>query len=431
MPEPLPGQTSNWPPLSEAGLDTGSGQPFGPLQAVRSGRTKGRLAHLDTLRGLALFGILAVNVWSFVFGFTALRYGVLDAFSSWADQATVFLVAAFAEQKSYPVFAFLFGAGFALQTRAGQGPLPERKRRFKRRMAWLLVFGLLHGTLVWFGDILSTYAVVGVWLATGIGLRIAALYRRLGWAIGINVVLLLVLPLMAMLGDGTPIYLGDTVAEMDRSHDIYTLAGWGEATAQRLSDFALNLGNLIVFGPKVALLFLLGALAVRLGWLTRPERHRRQWQRVRAVGLGLGLPLNLWTAWCTMRGAMEPFEPPALMDLAWVAAELAGPLLAAGYVAALVLAAPSMRSWLDRLMAPAGRMALTLYLSQSVLLVLLLQGPGLQLGAVLGHAELLLLCVALFAVQLVAAHLWLRVRNQGPLEALWRHLVNRGMRSAV
>jgi uncharacterized protein len=388
-----------------------------------------RLAHLDTLRGLAVFGILTVNVWSFVFGFTALRYGVLDAAAGWADRAAVFLVAAFAEQKSYPIFAFLFGAGFALQTRAGQGAMVLRRSRFKRRMAWLLVFGLLHGTLIWFGDILSTYAVVGAWLVTAVGLRIRAVCQRLRWVVLVNAVLLVVLPLLALLGDVAPINLGETVIEVDKSHAIYTLDSWGEAMPQRLGDFGINLGNLFVFGPKIALLFLLGALAVRLGWLVHPDRHRGEWQWVRAIGLGLGLPLNLWTAWVSLRCAAEPFDPPPLMELAWITAELAGPLLAAGYVAALVLAAPRMRAWLDRLMAPAGRMALTLYLSQSIILVLLLQGPGLQLGAVLSHWQLLLLCGGVFTAQLAAAHLWLRYARQGPMEALWRYLVDRGARS--
>src|SRR4051794_34128202 len=102
-----------------------------PTQMFRAGGADDavslrRFAHIDVLRGMAVFGILLVNIWSFVWGFGALRYGAI-AEPSWLDRSVVFAVALLAEQKFYPIFAFLFGAGFALQARslrrrlAGQG----------------------------------------------------------------------------------------------------------------------------------------------------------------------------------------------------------------------------------------------------------------------------------------------------------------------
>ena len=83
-----------------------------------------RAVQIDAVRGVAVFGILLVNIWSFVWGFDILRYGVMPD-PSFADRAAVFLVAFLAEQKFYPIFAFLFGAGFALQTAALRKRLPD------------------------------------------------------------------------------------------------------------------------------------------------------------------------------------------------------------------------------------------------------------------------------------------------------------------
>ena len=93
-----------------------------------------------------------------------------------AGQLAVFFVAALAEQKFYPIFAFLFGAGFALQTgarRAEGAALDAIRAVYRRRLKWLLACGQLHGTLIWFGDILTAYAVTGFWLLHKAGRRLS------------------------------------------------------------------------------------------------------------------------------------------------------------------------------------------------------------------------------------------------------------------
>ena len=104
-----------------------------------------RLLRIDSLRGLAVFGILLINMFAFTYG-AKMRFGVLDSDSSDAEGVVIFLIAAFAEQKFYPIFAFLFGAGFALQTgRACRtGPaLAATRVRYLRRTGWLLGCGIL------------------------------------------------------------------------------------------------------------------------------------------------------------------------------------------------------------------------------------------------------------------------------------------------
>lgn len=375
-----------------------------------------RSPRIDALRGLAVFGILLVNVWSHVYGFSSFRFGVMDSAMPAADQVLVFFTAAFVESKFYPIFAFLFGAGFALQTRA-HGDLDAATAQYRRRLAWLLGCGIVHGTLLWFGDILTSYALVGFWLAGKAGLRLAQLVRSLRILVVVNAG-------VAVLWVAGAIYMSSMdleqlvaqVAELHRTHAVYTSASWRDIAHERLVDYGANMSNLIVFAPRLMLLFLLGVLAVRLGWLTQPERHRRAWRTVLGVALLAGLPLNLWWGVVAVQTTLDPLSQSLASGIAAGLADIAGPCLGAGYVALFMLARPTVLAWL----APVGRMALTNYLAQSLLLSLLLQGVGLGLGAVLPRTGLAGICVALMLAQLALSHWWLRHHSQGPVEALWR-----------
>jgi uncharacterized protein len=134
-----------------------------------------RSRQIDAVRGVAVFGILLVNIWSFVWGIGDLRYGVMPE-PSIADRAAVLMVAFLTEQKCYPIFAFLFGAGFALQTRALRKRLPDWRsvrRAYRGRLKWLLGWGLLHGLLIWAGDILTVYGLTGFLLLWMAGARLS------------------------------------------------------------------------------------------------------------------------------------------------------------------------------------------------------------------------------------------------------------------
>ena len=135
------------------------------------------------LRGIAVFGILLVNIWGFAWGTLSFRYGTLPAQPPVLDQLVIFGVAALAQFKFYPIFAFLFGAGFALQTRSLQrqlGSWEAAQAAYKRRLRWLLVFGLLHGFLIWSGDVLTSYAVAGMLVLPLASARLSRVRNRAG-----------------------------------------------------------------------------------------------------------------------------------------------------------------------------------------------------------------------------------------------------------
>jgi len=386
----------------------------------------GRSTRIDALRGLAVFGILLINAWGFVYGYWLHHYPALAGPMAPADQWVVLLVAAFAEQKFYPIFAFLFGAGFALQTgrRQTEGPaLAAIRATYTRRVRWLLVCGILHGTLLWFGDILTAYAILGFWLVQYAGRRLSSLLPALWVLIVANAIIYLYYG--ALVASAATLPLDQRVAEIvdaERMHALYTLGGWGEVGRARLSEYGDNLLGFVVFLPRLALLFMLGVFATRLGYLTRPQRHRGLWRKAAWVALLAALPLNLWAALGAVGRVADPFTAAPGAGLANALMELAGPVLGAGYVALLMLAGPRFCAFL----VPVGRMALTNYLMQSALLMLTLQGVGLGLGAGISRPGLMLLAGAIMAAQLAWSHWWMARHPMGPVEALWRRYTHGG-----
>lgn len=383
----------------------------------------GRLAQLDVLRGMAVFGILLVNIWGFAWGTLSLRYGTLPATAPWLDQAAIFLVAAFAEFKFYPIFAFLFGAGFALHTRSLRqllGGWQAAQTAYKRRLRWLLLIGLLHGLLVWSGDVLSSYALGGMLILSLASSRLRRI-RNLAWLLAGGFLLF-----MCLL---YPVSPGITVIDTTRQlqefagrHAIYTQGSFLAVAALRVRDYGMQMLFVIVMLPHIIVLFSLGILSVRLGWLTEPRRHRHVWRRVCVVGLGLGLPFNLLAATALLQQTIDPYQTNYNSMLFELLLYAGGPLLAAGYVAVLMLAGPALMAALARWLAPVGRMALSNYLAQSLLGTFLLQGWGMAWGARLRPIDMLALALAIMAAQIYISRCWLARFKQGPVEALWRRL---------
>lgn len=388
-----------------------------------------RSLRIDVLRGIAVFGILLINVWSVVYGNETDRYGPLDSAAGGIDRLLVYFAAAFAEQKFYPIFAFLFGAGFALQTGGLRAPGPERNEiaaTYGRRIRWLLACGVVHGSLIWYGDILTIYAITAFWLMNKVGRRLGSLLQSLRGVIVLDVLCFLFTVLI--FASVSFLDLPDHAqARQDAlaSFTTYTQGSWGAIALLRVRDYLGNQLNSILFMPRVALLFLAGVFAVRLGWLTRPERHRRLWLRVAAAGLGIGLPLNLWWGYVVLQQSSVPPVPVFGGDYAYLVIEQAGPCLAAGYIGLMMLTRNGLLALLGSIFAPVGRMALSNYLGQSVLCTFLLQGWGLGLGAVLSRWQLLALCGSIMLVQIVFSRWWLARHAQGPVEAVWRRYTYR------
>jgi uncharacterized protein len=387
-----------------------------------------RMDVLDVVRGVAILGILLVNIDAFT------GYGFMSSVEKAAlplsgfDAAAAFLVRFLVEAKFYCLFSFLFGVGFSVfieraARRGASTGAPHADayaaRLFKRRLAGLLIIGLAH-SLLWFGDILATYAILGFALIPFVRRDDRVVVR---WAVGLllsPIALYLVLMAVATLAsqpppaadDGLPPVLATAIAgiahgswtDFLRGNVVFTIAN----ALRRL---------VLMFFPRVLGMFLLGLWAGRRGVFADPAAHAALLRRAGAAGLGIGLPLAFVGA--VMGGADVPALPGARGLAETVLQSIGAPALAIAYAAGLCL----LFMWRRRMvmpLAPAGRMALTNYLGQSVAGVLIFYSPGLELFGRVSLTIALAGCVAFFALQCAASRLWLSMAAFGPAEWLWR-----------
>jgi uncharacterized protein len=370
-----------------------------------------RVELIDALRAFALFGILQINIQSFLWG-AGDPLGAFRAPPDTADGLLYIATATLVAGKFISLFALLFGLGFALQWRGlrRSGLDADRARAaYRRRLAFLLAVGIAHGTLLYYGDILTAYALAGFVLLLHAGQRPAALARTCrNWWLAFAALLALNLLLPA---DGAP-----GAAALRERFALYATGSYAAQWDARLEDYGWTTLASAVFGlPFLLGLFTLGALAGRLGWLTHPQRHPRVWRAAWWLGLA-ALPVAVAAAWINFAAASE-----ARLDvLGFTLAGLSTPV-AALYLAAIVRwrAAPPVAAAI-RWLAPAGRMPLTNYLMQSVLMGVLLAGWGLGWGEALGRGQLALLALAIVVVQVAASRVWIARYGSGPVEALWR-----------
>jgi uncharacterized protein len=382
-----------------------------------------RIETVDALRALALAGILQVNIQSFAWG-AGDPLGFFAEPPGPADAAVHLLVGTFVSTKFLSIFAFLFGLGFALQWRSLRRRLPAADARaaYRRRLWFLLALGLAHGALLYYGDILAAYALIGFLLLHYAGQRTAALLAAArGWWLGFAVLTVASTVVIEALRQTFPPQ--DDPARVPgwalERLAVYTQGGYLEQIGPRLADYQSILGTMALLAvPQILGLFLLGAIAGRLGWLARPQRHARLWRAAAWIGAA-ALPFaaaGAWLNFVTMRDS--PGDPTSV----GYALQNVGALAACLYVALLVRLQqrPPVRrlvAWL----APAGRMPLTNYVAQSLAMGLLLSGWGLALGASASRFELALLALLIAGIQIAASRAWVGRFGQGPLEALWRH----------
>lgn len=199
----------------------------------------------------------------------------------------------------------------------------------------------------------------------------------------------------------------------------YTTGSYAQATAFRWEFFLASVSNNIFLVPMVVGMFLVGAWLVRGGAIADPAAHRRLFARLAWWGTGIGLALTLASVRIDPVMAIDAAMPTGPQMLAMALHMLGSPLMALGYIGLVVLAWQRGARWLATL-APAGRMALTHYLLQSVIGTLLFYGYGLGLWGEVGRAGQTLLVFAVFALQVAASHWWLARYRFGPMEWLWR-----------
>ena len=384
-----------------------------------------RIDTLDVLRGLALVGIALMNVEYFTSPMTDLGAGIMSGPRGidWVADSFVYL---FVRGKFWTLFSLLFGMGFAVMLgraqAAGRGFVPM----YLRRTAGLLLFGLVHILLIWSGDILFSYGLTALLLL--LLFRNTPTARLWKWGVGIWAVMvglmLLGATMMTVMGDAAqdPAAAGQAaeVAAL-RSAEItaYSSGTYAEATAMRLRYFQHGIGMNAFLVPLVLGMFLLGAWLVRSGAMAEPAAHRRLFVRLGWIGGIAGLVLTLLSVAIEPDPAGGSGQPSGPGMLAMTLHMAGSPLMALAYISIVVLAMQRGVAWL-RALAPAGRMALTNYLAQSVIGTLVFYSYGLGYWGEVSRAWQVVGVLVVFAAQMAFSGWWLARFRYGPLEWVWR-----------
>ncbi|MFD8058612.1 DUF418 domain-containing protein [Streptomyces cyaneofuscatus] len=395
-------------------------ETIGPTAAIEPAAVRPRLhriVEVDALRGFALCGIFLANV-LVMSGLDGLSGGGGSAgpTASGLDQVAHWLVVALVQTKFYLLFSFLFGYSFTLQMDAAERDGAPFAPRMLRRLLGLFVLGALHAVLLYPGDILTTYALLGLILLAARAVDPAGMWRAALRVYGVVAALYLLL--------GAAVALVDT-GEGDEglaasATELATAYRGGPADAVRANMDAWSdiLVGLLMMGGMVVAAFLAGFVAGRrrlLAGAGTPERTARL-RRICLWGLAVGLPGGVLMA----AGAVGPlgarWEIPA-----FILGMLTAPALSAAYASGLLLWFTTPRgARLAARLAPAGRMALTNYLAQSLVMALVFTGYGAALYGRAGAAAVLGGTLLFYGFQL-AASAWLMSRHRlGPVERLLR-----------
>ncbi len=368
---------------------------------------------LDFVRGVAILGILLLNISAFGLPKAAYLNPAWSGSASLSDAWTWALLDLLAQVKFLTLFALLFGAGLQLL-------LPRGKRWIQSRLTLLALLGFIHGSFFWDGDILLAYALVGLvsWRMVREAHHVKSLFNT-------GVVLYLTgIAVLVLLGliSGTAANRSWAPDAANLQYEQYwKLHGGMEAVSNRadmLSDNLLALGA--QYGWQLAGMMLMGAALMRSGWL-KGQFSLRHYRRTGALLVAAGMAVNLpaifaqwYLAW-DYRWCAFLLQAPR---------ELSAPLQAIGYAALAWGYWPQLcRFRLVGAIACVGRMALTNYLLQTLICTTLFYHLGLFMR--FDRLQLLAFVPPIWAVNLLVSSLWLRRFRQGPVEWLWRQLTLR------
>lgn len=396
---------------------TGVGAQMGPVRK--------RITELDALRGFAILGIALANFPEFSL-WTFLDSGTQAALPrSGADPVVRFLQYLLVDGKFYTIFSILFGIGFSITIANARKRGADGMKIFYRRMGGLTLIGLIHLLFVWNGDILLLYALLGMLLPLFYRCKPGTLLK---WSAAFLLLPIVISALRVLTG-------------VDPSVPLYD-AWWKEAGAVGINEgnFATWLRDASTYSQmfrflrqgaiermwefvsgmryfKVLGLFLFGF------WIGRNKVHERlgefrlAFRKVGAVCLAVGLPLSVAYAWIGTHGGN-----PVLKETVYAFSVYP---LAVSYMCGLLLliAGKGRETLAGRLsvsLAAPGKMALTSYLSQSVIGIILFYGIGFGLGASMTLWETELVALAVFVLEVILSGLWLRRFAFGPVEWVWR-----------
>jgi uncharacterized protein len=414
-----------------------------PAPALQPVSAAERIASIDLLRGVALLGILMVNIWSFALPSSLLdNPSLVGGFTGWNFAAWMLSHVVF-EQKMMSIFSMLFGAGLIIMTSRSDANNTPLAGVYYRRTGWLLVFGLVHSYGLWDGDILVTYALCGFFLypfrrlapSQLIALGLVVFLTAMPISIGIGLVLRWGCNSPSASESQAPASLAvreavaDWCEELQSSQSQESLAeqvethrgSYRELFKDRASSnvWEQTAGFVVWAGPRAGGLMLLGMALMKLHIFTGAH-SLRFYTALAVLGYALGFPIVGFGAYDQVSHGFEFIHGLMIGDQYNYVGSL---FVALGHVGlVLLLWKAGLFRRLSRALAAVGRMALSNYLLQTLICTALFDGWGFGLFDRLDRLHLLGVVVAVWVFELVLSPVWLHFFQFGPMEWLWRSL---------
>jgi uncharacterized protein len=392
-----------------------------------------RLEHIDLVRGYALLGVLLVNLHSW-FRTPPQRYWTgKHPYPDFWNLAADHLTQVWFSGKSVTLFSMLFAIGLCIQRDRAHAKGVSWGEYAFRRLGSMLLFGALHIVLIWNGDVLHVYALVGL-----VALLFLGRERR---TVGIWISVLIGAGLLSVLGQwawglirnnpAPPLTSPRAKELLDWAETCvrgYTQTSWFQVLRFRLRDYAKVMLSpfLVFFWITTFLNFLIGIYLWKQGAIRNPKEHMPLLRRVAGWGLGLGLLANLTT---DVIASIRPYLfahwswARLLMPIVNLCQALGLQTMALGLGATLIVLWQNP-TWRERLrpLTYVGRMAFTNYITQSIVCTTIFYGFGFGLYDKLSPIAGTGIVAAIYGVQIIISRIWLTHFRYGPLEWLWRTL---------
>ncbi len=385
---------------------------------------KDRIVSIDVLRGFAVLGILLMNVVAFSMVTSAYQSPAVYGDLSGADWYTWLILHYVADTKFMSIFSILFGAGVCIFMERAQAKQHASWKLQTSRMCWLLVIGLLHAYLLWFGDILFSYAISGMLIAT--------MRHWKPWILFVvGFVLMSVIPISFMLfihwtmqfwpeAELLKMQQSASISSPELQFEIVAYTGsWLDQLPHRvLTSLIMQLIILPLFLLwHVVGLMMIGIAAYKWNILSA-SRSVRFYSVTMLISAVIGFPLIAIGVWYKQQHAWDP----ALLNFLDGNWNLIGGVFVAFAWICLVMLVCKLGwfSFARKALAATGRMALTNYLGQTIICTLLFYGHGLGWYNQLERVELLYVVGTIWVFQILFSMLWLKYFRFGPFEWLWR-----------
>jgi uncharacterized protein len=397
--------------------------PSPKLQPVQK---SDRVHLLDILRGLAILGIFIMNLWAFTFYFGYNDVEKASVVLAQYDSTITFIHHFLLEGKFYSLFSLLFGIGFAIylsKAKENQAILSL----FKRRLLILLFIGIIH-LLLWVGDIVAFYALLGFVLIP---------FRKLSNKILLTIAvccILIPIPLYALKMLNPDVFnpgqylitynmqLDSQIGINSEKDLIAVLSGnnFLKMLQTNLHGILWRLGDLLfqdrVF--KVFAMFLIGLVVGRTNFYNKLSQNKNLLRKILFYGLLIGIPANIIMAFFMVKGGYYQLTLNGLYQTIAYSLGVAPLALAYASFIALLYLNNKVRRFLNTL-APVGRMALSNYIIHTVIGLIVFTKIGFGLSN-MGPTAWTLFALCVFILQIFISTGWLHFFNYGPLEWLWR-----------